>query len=404
MNKMKHKVLLFQKNLRKPIKSFGSLIKNFEFVSAHPMIKDATTYRRLPSFEQEMKRRKDGLRNLNIFRRILGIPNVRPYFTLKGDLLFSYGYFLLINKPYCLYIENGLALYAWDRKIARHPVSRLIAGFFLRRKNLKKLIFLSQTAQKSFFNSADYSVATKEIIKMKSDYCYPAIKTFSSGTTKKYTGHLHLLFVGLFYMKGGVELVNAFERITQKYPDVTLTIVTAKHILRKSDIERMVLIAQITLVDASLSEVEMDEMYKQHEIFVLPTFRDSLGVVLLEALSFGMPLIINDQYATHEFAVDGWNGFINPDHPTKDYLPETYEMLGQYFNPEDFYSKLFRLQKEGQTKSVEDFIYNSIEKFILNPKLVEEFSRHSLEHYNKNFHYKLCAEKLEKIFEEALTS
>jgi len=262
---------------------------------------------------------------------------------------------------------------------------------------------MSQTAQISFLNSANYSEATKNIIRSKSTYCYPAIYTSSDLTTVKKAGdRLRLLFGGLFYMKGGVELVNAFEKIAQKYSDVTLTIITAKHILKDSDITKINSIPGISLVDASLTEAEMEEMYRTHDIFLLPTMRDSLGVVLIEALSFAMPLIINDQYATHEFCIDGYNGFVNPDHPMKDYTPETYEMLGQYFNPKDFYARLFRLQKEGKTKNIEDFIFASIEKFILNPDLLEEFSKNSLRHYRENFHYKLVSDNMENIFTEAV--
>jgi glycosyltransferase involved in cell wall biosynthesis len=398
---MSYHVILFQKDLRKPVKQFGKFLQNFEFVNLYPQIQDSKHYKKLQSFELEIKRRKDGL--INRIRRAFGILNVWIKFVSDGDVLFSYGYLLITNKPYCIYIENGLALYAYDRKIARHLIAKLLFAFFVRRKNLKKLIFFSQTAQKSFLNSANYSEATKDIIRSKSTFCYPAIYTPSDLlTTKKASNELRLLFAGLFYMKGGVELVDAFERITKKYPAVYLTIITSRHILRESDIEKMNSIPQITLLDATLSEDEMNEMYRKHDIFVLPTFRDSLGVVLLEAISFGMPLIINDQYATHEFAVDGWNGFINPDHPMKDYVPETYAMLGQYFNPEDFYARLFRLQKEEKTKNVEDFIFASIEKFILDPSLVEKFSKNSLLHYNQNFHYKLCAARLESILSEAV--
>ena len=403
MEGKKYRIILFQKNLRKPMTQFGKFLRSCEFVNLYPPIADSRTYKNLPAFEQEMERRKDGW--INRIRRIFGIMNIWPKFISDGDLIFSYGYLLITNKPYCVYIENGLALYAWDRKIARHPFAKILFAFFVRRANLKKLIFLSKTAQKSFFNSADYSSATKKIIEKKSTFCYPAIDTPGTETPKKYDGDsIKFLYSGLFYMKGGTELVDAFKRIVEKYPKVTLTLITAKHILKKSDIERIEKVPQISLVDANLTEQQMNEMYRRHDVFLFPTMRDSLGVVLLEAISFSMPLVINDQYATHEFCIDGWNGFVNPDHPMKDYKPETYEMLGQYFNPKDFFAKLFRLQKEGKTKNVEDFIFNSIEKFILNPELIEEFSAHSLEHYRANFQYQKCADRIEAVFLEAIKS
>ncbi len=397
---MNKRIILFQKNLRKPVKQFSQLLSDFEFVNMYPQFQDSATYKNLPSFKQEMQRRKDGI--INKIRRIFGILNVRFMFMKDGDLLFSYSYLLITNKPYVVFIENGLAIYGFDRRIAKHPVTKFIFAFLVRRKNLKKMVFMSKTSQKSFLNSANYSKDTKKIVESKSTHCYPAIKTDSLFQPKKISSEIRLLFVGLFYMKGGIELVNAFERITSKYSNTSLTIITAKHLLNKQDQEKMLRIPSLKLLDANLNESQIYQMYATHDIFVLPTFRDSCPSVLQEALSYGMPMIVNDHYATVEAAIDGYNGFVNPNHPMKDYVPETYEMLGQYFNPKDFYTKLFNLQKEGKTKMVEDFIYNSIEKFILNPEILEKFSRNSLKLYNNEFHYEVGSKRMESIFLEAI--
>jgi glycosyltransferase involved in cell wall biosynthesis len=151
-----------------------------------------------------------------------------------------------------------------------------------------------------------------------------------------------------------------------------------------------------------LNEQQMIDIYQSHDVFILPTFRDGFGLVLIEALAYGMPLIITNQYATGEMAIDGHNGFIYPNHPLKDYDPKTYRLLGMYYNPKDFYSALFKLQKKGEMKPIEYFIYSSMEKFILNPNLIEEFSKNSLELYNKKFHHQIISDKIESVFLEAI--
>jgi glycosyltransferase involved in cell wall biosynthesis len=172
--------------------------------------------------------------------------------------------------------------------------------------------------------------------------------------------------------------------------------------IKKEDIEYIRSLPRLNLLDAKLNEQQMINIYQSNDIFILPTFRDGFGLVLIEALAYGMPLIITDQYATAEMAIDEYNGFIYPNHPLKDYNPETYELLGKYYNPKDFYSDLFKFQKEGKMKPVESFIYNSMEKFILNPEILEKFSKNSIGLYNKKFHHQLISDKIESVFLEAI--
>ncbi|KKQ77328.1 MAG: Glycosyltransferase, partial [Candidatus Daviesbacteria bacterium GW2011_GWF2_38_6] len=219
---------------------------------------------------------------------------------------------------------------------------------------------------------------------------------------KKFNGRTNFIFAGTFYMKGGMEIIKAYESLYKKYPNTQLTIITAIHMMREGDIEFIKSLPGVILINAQLNEHQMIEIYKSNDVFILPTFRDGFGLVLVEALAYGMPLIITDQYATSEMVLDGYNGFIYPNHPLKDYDTKTYELLGKYYNPKDFYHDLFKFQKEGKTKALENFIYNSMEKFILNTDLIEEFSKNSIDLYNKKFHYQLISDKIESVFLDAI--
>lgn len=399
MRGRKFEVVLFQPYLRKHILNFGKQLKHFTFSNIANTSIVGGGYNKLPTFEKEILRVKTHWKNR--LRRLLGIPNIRPYFQKRGDVLFTYGCLLLTNKPYCVYIENGTALYNYDTKIALHPIAQLLFSFFVRRNNLKKLIFMSETAQKSFLASVPYSLQTRSIIDQKSIQIYPLIEKKDS-VPKKFSVTLKLLFVGMVYIKGGMELSHAFAQIRKKYSNITLTIITALHTIKDTDVEMIKSIPGLTLIDATLDEAQMGTMYQTHDIFVLPTFRDGSPLVLLEALSWGMPIICTDQYATTEVALDGYNAFVYPNHPLKDYDSETYEMLGKYYNPKDFYRDLFKFQRSNQLKPVEEFLMSSIEKFLQNKNLLEKYSRNSLVLYNEKFHQGKLSEKIEGVFLEAL--
>ena len=393
-----YKVVLFQPYLRKHILNFGKFLKNFEFVVRKPT--SGNFYKtQLPSYEKEINRIKTS--RVNRLRRLLGVPNIRFKFDPEADIFFTYGCLLLTNKPYCVYVENGVALYNYDTRIAANPLARLLVSWLIRQKNCVKVIFMSEAGQKSFFATVPYSPSTLAALEKKSLLLYPLIEK-KDIEPKRFTGTLKLLFAGTFYIKGGVEIAHAFAKIREKYNHVELTIITSLHTIKKEDIEWLQSIPGLTLLDATFGEKEMNGMYASHDIFLLPTYRDGFGLVLVEAISWGMPIIGTDQYATTEVAIADYNAFVYPNHPMKDYNTKTFELLGKYYNPKDFYSDLFRLQYEGALKSVEEFLYQSIENFLTHPALLEKYSHHSLELYKRKFHQDLISQKIEAVFTEAI--
>lgn len=397
---MKHRIVLFQPYLRKHIVNFGKFLKDFEFIIKKPS--SGNFYQSmLPPYEQEIVRVKSS--RINELRRLFGILNVRIKFDQDADMFFTYGCMLLTNKPYCVYIENGVALYNYDTTIAANPLARIFFSFLVRQKSCRRLIFMSEAGQKSFFATVPYGAQTRAIAEKKSIQIYPLIES-KNLSPKQLQRTLKLLFAGMFYMKGGIELVHAFSRIREQYTGVELTIITPLHTVKKSDLEMMRAIPGLNLVEANLNGDAMNEMYLRHDIFMLPTFRDGFGLVLVEAISFGMPIICTDQYATTEVALDGYNAMVYPNHPLKDYDLDTYRLRGKYTHPRDFYSDLIALQKNGGLRPVEDFLFASIEKFLLDSTLLQTYSQNALALYQDKFHQDLISQKIESVFNEALQS
>ena len=397
---MKYKVILFQPYLRRFFLNFGRNLKNGSFCNIAKPPKSPVGYHNLPSFEKEILRHK--VNTITRLRRFFGVPNVRIRFDRAGDLYFTYGCLILTNKPYCVYIETGLALYNYDIGIAKNPLARFIVSLLTTQKNCKKLIFFSEASRKSFYSTVKYPKSVHESLEKKSVVIYPPAIEKKESIPKSFNGTLKLLFPGTFYIKGGIEVVHAYEKLKKYHTNVTLTIITAVHMLRAEDVEHMKTIPGLALLDAKLTEQEMIDIYHAHDILLLPTYREGFGLVLIEALAYGMPLIVTDQYATKEMVINGVNGFIYPNHPLKDYAPNTYALLGKYYNPRDFYPDLFRFQKEGKLKPVEDFVVSSVEKYLNNPSLLREHSINSLKLYEKKFDAKKMSDQIESVFLDAL--
>lgn len=102
-----------------------------------------------------------------------------------------------------------------------------------------------------------------------------------------------LLFVGRFiYWKGGHLAIKAFAQVAQRYPDARLTMV-GKGPQRKE--WRSIALAlglsdKVIFVDW-MPQRALQELYQSHDIFLFPSLHDSSGNVVLEALSFGLPVV-----------------------------------------------------------------------------------------------------------------
>ena len=72
------------------------------------------------------------------------------------------------------------------------------------------------------------------------------------------------------------------------------------------------------------SYVEVQELYRQHDVFILPSNYDPASITNLEAMSFGLPVICSTANGTAEYIEHGYNGFLLE--------PEDEEGLYQFLN------------------------------------------------------------------------
>lgn len=75
-------------------------------------------------------------------------------------------------------------------------------------------------------------------------------------------------------------------------------------------------IAKDTGIDIELVQFapreELSEIYASSDIFVFPSFYEELGYALLEAMSYGLPVVASDIPAFRDLTENGRNGFLVP--------------------------------------------------------------------------------------------
>ncbi len=116
------------------------------------------------------------------------------------------------------------------------------------------------------------------------------------------------LFVGKrFYEKGGADLLAAYETVRKK-TDATLTIISdvPAPVLEKYSRFKDIIFEKPAYSHDQLSET----FYQKSSVFVFPTYVDTYGMVAIEAMAHGLPVISTDCLAMPELVKDGRNGFI----------------------------------------------------------------------------------------------
>lgn len=169
-----------------------------------------------------------------------------------------------------------------DHKNNSRYVNKVIRSI----KNADYLIPVSkflESSYKSFIKRAKPKVVHIQLpVKMPTDHFYvPCKKIISVGR--------------LSPEKGFSDLVNIFNLINKKDDEWSLDIVGdgVEFELIKSKIERLRLSDKISLRGAIKREV-LREYYKTSGIFVTTSFEESFGIAVVEAMSYGLPVITFD--------------------------------------------------------------------------------------------------------------
>ncbi len=138
----------------------------------------------------------------------------------------------------------------------------------------------------------------------------------SSRDNLDYQKNKIILCVGNFIpRKGIVHLIEALSQI--ETPGLILHLVgnrknnsTYYNQLNK-DVEKLKLVECVVFHDGADQE-NIKQLYNCADIFVLPSFKETFGIVFLEAMHHGLPIITTNISAMPELVEEGKNGFLVP--------------------------------------------------------------------------------------------
>ncbi|MDC3030215.1 glycosyltransferase [Candidatus Pelagibacter sp.] len=327
-------------------------------------------------FKERAKKNNDKI-FLNIFRddniqNFTNINFVRKKFNNRSKLSFSINNFINSNKSdYIVYDHLGLArsnLFLIKKK----PYIVFLYGIDIWDKTNKKRL----EAQKK----SSLSIAISNFTRKKANDSHGKLEnvkvcwlsTIYNKVTfvKKKKKKFNFLFLSrLEKGKGHSETLDAFYKIKKK--NVNLLIVgkgpenqNIKRKIKKLNLEKKVKLLGF------VAEKKLNNIWSKTDVLIMPSRVEGFGLVYIEAMSRGIPIITSKQDAGKEVNLHGKTGFsVDLDSKKKD---ELFFYLNKISNNKPLVNKM---GKNAKRRWLDNFTYKKFEKRfeILIKKFEKEF-------------------------------
>jgi len=203
------------------------------------------------------------------------------------ELIHSNSGFLVDNKiPWVIDLEHAASFVGFES--GRLEGVRDEIQKYLSSDHCKKIMPWTKASEISIRNSLNVRGFSDKI-----EVVYPAMMPLK--IKKKKGDQMNFLFVGSeFYGKGGKEVLEACSVLRNKY-DFKLNMVSdvPKEFQKKY--------RDFNFVKSNLPRSEiMRKYFSTSNIFILPSYIDTFGMVFLEAMSAGIPIVTSNNFAIPE--------------------------------------------------------------------------------------------------------
>ena len=171
-------------------------------------------------------------------------------------------------------------------------------------RKMPLVVAQSEKLRQSF--SDDYGVDPHQVINIGNGINLDPLP----GPPTPRTGPPVFLFIGMdFERKGGIDLLSAFRAVREKIPQARLRIVGPKVLPSTASLPGVEFVGYI-----SRTTPEGEERFRSELLaataFVMPSLREGVGNVYLEAMAFGLPCIGTRIFSIPEFVEDGVTGLL----------------------------------------------------------------------------------------------
>jgi glycosyltransferase involved in cell wall biosynthesis len=181
------------------------------------------------------------------------------------------------------------------------------AGIRLRRRkqmeieHADQIICVSELARRSYVN---FGVDAAHI-SVNPMGC--ALQQFAAPIHSLRSDGVKFIFVGMpIHRKGFDLLIASYRRLAAEYPDAEL------HVVGDAAMARSLTANNKLVFHGKLSHAQLGHLLARMDCLVLPSRLESFGMVVVEALAAGLPVIVSDHAGAAQAIRNGENGWVVP--------------------------------------------------------------------------------------------
>ncbi|MFH0766003.1 MAG: glycosyltransferase family 4 protein [Calditrichota bacterium] len=183
------------------------------------------------------------------------------------------------------------------------------------------------------------------------------------------TGSVRFCLIRPLEPQFGTELlIQAFARVVQRHSNISLMLIgegNEKFGLHISKLIRELGLYRCVYIKGWVTEAEMNAILEESDVFVDLTLGDALGVMILEGLAAGLPVIAYRTGGVPDVVIEEITGYTIP--------------------PDD-----------------EKALVDALERMIVNPRQREYMSRNAREMAARLYSFNMHAERMEGLYQELL--
>jgi len=306
------------------------------------------------------KRHKDLKSFLKSMLRLLMPINLKMNRPFNDEVIYCWGCIPAFGR-YVVDLDNVYSLAGYN--LSRFRVSKVLIALLLSSRRCVGIRAISAACKRSVTENFGAKIGAKTTV------IYPCEGLESAQKPKQFNGKI--FFVGSqFSVKGGKILVKFIDMVNQQHPECSFVVVAHVPEQYRKKLERN---ETVTTLKPEFTRLELLD-YIQSEASVLfhPSLMESFGMVILEALSVGVPALSFDFYNLPELVVNGRSGF-------NVHLVES-KWVGVTANPEAWHSdQYYEISDETADE------YASLFAAALD-QLIADYDTHStgaLKHFNE---------------------
>lgn len=215
------------------------------------------------------------------------------------------------SVPYFCYCDSNVLRssrnpYSWGAQLTQSQLASAVARQREVYSGATAIFTFSDFIRRSFIE--DFQVAAERVL------------TVGAGANLRVTGPENvaartdearaptLLFVGReFERKGGDLLLRAFARVRERVPNATLVIIGPNEAPESQP--GVQFLGRLQKSDPG-DERRLAESYSSADVFCFPTRHEPFGLVVLEAMLHGLPVVASNVWALPEMVLEGETGYV----------------------------------------------------------------------------------------------